>query len=278
MQTEGATLSSGARVDVLAVMKRDAADASRYRCSPNGSVANSVADTSRFGRESDQARATIEAMAANVRALLASAPAHMCPRNAAEREAYKALRADLIAFGTTPPATDAPERTKTDPLEGGMDLETVRAVFDEVESWLPYDGDDNRIRERFAQARASVVIEKGATPPAGGKAVGYKIRDVVERAIGQPFGENTHVSLGDIAAIINAYNSAPPAGGGDADEPADPWRPINELPDSDDLYWFMRGDTIDGPRAPQRGGFDADEWEYFAPCEAPSRLASSGGA
>lgn len=182
------------------------------------------------------------------------------------------------ALGTAPPATDAPERTKTDPLEGGMDLETVRAVFDEVESWLPYDGDDNRIRERFAQARASVVIEKGATPPAGGKAVGYKIRDVVERAIGQPFGENTHVSLGDIAAIINAYNSAPPAGGGDADEPADPWRPINELPDSDDLYWFMRGDTIDGPRAPQRGGFDADEWEYFAPCEAPSRLASSGGA
>jgi hypothetical protein len=33
----------------------------------------------------------------------------------------------------------------------------VLAVLDEAASWLPYDGEDNRIRERFAEARAAVA-------------------------------------------------------------------------------------------------------------------------
>lgn len=52
------------------------------------------------------------------------------------------------------------------------------------------------------------------------------------------------------------------------------WKPINELPASDDLFWFARGDTVDGPRPPQHGGFDADEWDWFAPAEAPPFTAA----
>jgi hypothetical protein len=52
------------------------------------------------------------------------------------------------------------------------------------------------------------------------------------------------------------------------DKPALPWRPINECPDSDDLYWFLRRDVIDGPRTPESD--DIDYWDWFAPCEAPS--------
>src|SRR5699024_7011426 len=45
------------------------------------------------------------------------------------------------------------------------------------------------------------------------------------------------------------------------------WKPINVLPASDDLFWFARGDTVDGPRPPQYGGYDAEEWDWFAPAE-----------
>ena len=56
--------------------------------------------------------------------------------------------------------------------------------------------------------------------------------------------------------------------------PSDPWRPINELEPSDDLFWFARWDgrsawVVDEPRKPQHGGYDADEWDWFAPAEAP---------
>lgn len=48
------------------------------------------------------------------------------------------------------------------------------------------------------------------------------------------------------------------------------WIPIGGLDtETDDLFWFRRGDTFDGPRSPQAGGYDADEWDYFAPCEPP---------
>src|SRR5690625_3024579 len=47
------------------------------------------------------------------------------------------------------------------------------------------------------------------------------------------------------------------------------WKPINVLPASDDLFCFARGDTVDGPRPPQYGGYDAEEWDWFAPAEAP---------
>lgn len=54
-------------------------------------------------------------------------------------------------------------------------------------------------------------------------------------------------------------------------EPDEPWRSIHELDsETDDLFWFMRGDVIDGPRPPQVGGFDADEWDWFARAEPPS--------
>jgi len=66
------------------------------------------------------------------------------------------------------------------------------------------------------------------------------------------------------------------AGVDHAAAPADPWKPIAELPNSDDLFWFMRWDdaahtsyTVDGPRPPLAGGFDADEWAYFARAESP---------
>lgn len=45
------------------------------------------------------ARAAFVAMTAGVVALIESAPAHMCPRNAQERDAYKALRAVVAGMG-----------------------------------------------------------------------------------------------------------------------------------------------------------------------------------
>jgi hypothetical protein len=72
-----------------------------------------------------------------------------------------------------------------------------------------------------------------------------------------------------LAAVIAL--SATPADA-TAKEPPLPWRPINECPDSDDWFWFMRGDTVDGPRLPAYD--DADYWDWFAPCEAPPTRAA----
>lgn len=78
--------------------------------------------------------------------------------------------------------------------------------------------------------------------------------------------------LADAAiAVITADDLASPAPVGEAvaNEPCAPWQEIALLPESDDLFWFLRGDTVDGPRTPQFGGYDHDEWDYFAPAEAP---------
>lgn len=45
------------------------------------------------------------------------------------------------------------------------------------------------------------------------------------------------------------------------------WKHIDTLPDSDDLVWLLRGDSIEGPRAPHAD--DADYWDYWMPCEPP---------
>lgn len=70
------------------------------------------------------------------------------------------------------------------------------------------------------------------------------------------------------SAALEAAPPAQPAAQGEA-WLASPWLPIDQLPESDDLFWFLRGDTVDGPRPPQFGGYDADEWDYFAPCVEP---------
>lgn len=77
--------------------------------------------------------------------------------------------------------------------------------------------------------------------------------------------------LADVLTLLDALDphcTDSPKGGSEAR--VSPWRPIVELPISDDLFWFARGDTVDGPRAPQAGGYDADEWDWFAPAEAPA--------
>ena len=93
---------------------------------------------------------------------------------------------------------------------------------------------------------------------------------------------NGHVTLytAPPAPVADAVRDA------DSPESGSPWRPINELDMSDDLYWFARSDsiagtTIDGPRPPQGGGYDADEWHWFCPAEAPpfrAALAAQPGA
>jgi hypothetical protein len=61
--------------------------------------------------------------------------------------------------------------------------------------------------------------------------------------------------------------------------PCPPWRSIDELEPSDDLCWFIgqwdgKSWTVDGPRTPQSGGYDADEWDYFCYADAPPTIAA----
>jgi hypothetical protein len=61
-----------------------------------------------------------------------------------------------------------------------------------------------------------------------------------------------------------------------APQPAEPvtgwaWRDINECPETDDLFWFRKGEVIDGPRC--RKYDDSDYWTHFATCEAPAIAA-----
>lgn len=61
--------------------------------------------------------------------------------------------------------------------------------------------------------------------------------------------------------------------------PCLPWRSIDELEPSDDLCWFIgqwdgKSWTVDGPRTPQAGGCDADEWDYFCYADAPPTVAA----
>ncbi len=46
------------------------------------------------------------------------------------------------------------------------------------------------------------------------------------------------------------------------------WQPIHTIPDCDDLLWLCRGDTFEGPRAPQLD--DADYWDWWCYAKPPS--------
>lgn len=93
------------------------------------------------------------------------------------------------------------------------------------------------------------------------------------------------VIASNAAAAVAVASIAPAEAKGDAQSP---WQSIDDLPRSDDLFWFMRWDahggySTDGPRAPQFGdGEDAEDgWMWFAPCEAPSHSTpqpADGGA
>ena len=50
------------------------------------------------------------------------------------------------------------------------------------------------------------------------------------------------------------------------------WRDISELKRSDDLFWFRRGEYLDGPRSPYMAE-DPDYYTHFAPCNPPSMSA-----
>jgi hypothetical protein len=54
----------------------------------------------------------------------------------------------------------------------------------------------------------------------------------------------------------------------------DAWRPIAEIPNTDDLFWFRRGNNIDGP-AHYDSAHDPDSYDYFAPCEPPTVALAS---
>jgi hypothetical protein len=75
--------------------------------------------------------------------------------------------------------------------------------------------------------------------------------------------------------MTTEQDPTPAASGLDA--PDLPWLDISELEQSDDLFWFLRRDLsdwiVDGPRTPQAEGYDADEWDWFAPCESPPTQA-----
>ncbi len=52
------------------------------------------------------------------------------------------------------------------------------------------------------------------------------------------------------------------------------WRPINQLPQNDGLYWFLRPFRneviVEGPRQARSSGCDAEDgWQWFAPCVCP---------
>lgn len=66
---------------------------------------------------------------------------------------------------------------------------------------------------------------------------------------------------------VDAFLATPAAQRPGVVDEASPWRPIHECPDSDDLFWFCRGDAVDGPRPPWF--CDADYWDYFATAQAP---------
>lgn len=64
---------------------------------------------------------------------------------------------------------------------------------------------------------------------------------------------------------LMAYNKngwpARPAPEAPALDPGTEWQPIVTRPDSNDLMWFCRGDTFDGPREPEYD--DVDRWDYW---------------
>lgn len=53
---------------------------------------------------------------------------------------------------------------------------------------------------------------------------------------------------------------------------AQEWQPIHTRPECDDLMWFCRGDTVDGPRIMKLD--DADYWDWWCYCESPPLPAS----
>lgn len=48
------------------------------------------------------------------------------------------------------------------------------------------------------------------------------------------------------------------------------WQSIHTRPDTNDLMWFTRGDTVDGPRQPSPD--DADCWDFWCYAKAPMPL------
>lgn len=51
------------------------------------------------------------------------------------------------------------------------------------------------------------------------------------------------------------------------------WQSIHTAPDSDDLLWFCRGDTFEGPR--KHWFDDADYWDWWCYTKPPSLPTSS---
>lgn len=52
-----------------------------------------------------------------------------------------------------------------------------------------------------------------------------------------------------------------------AKEPGVKWRDIMQMRLSDDLMWFAKGDSIEGPRRPEHD--DYDRWQWFCLAEPP---------
>ncbi len=137
-----------------------------------------------------------------------------------------------------------------------VDVETLRALSDRWANDRSYTGSPvDDIRALIEQPTKSTPAAPGIdnTTPVDRGALQMAI-NVLRRA-----GKDE---------VADALIDASPKGGSAAR--VSPWRPIFELPISDDLFWFACGDTVDGPRAPQAGGYDADEWDWFAPAEAPA--------
>lgn len=121
------------------------------------------------------------------------------------------------------------------------------------------DADPDGIRERVASAITGALMfgAQGVSPPPEGHWRTPLWSMAPEERAAQP-------GAGD--AVRDA----------DSPEPGAPWRPINECPWSDDLFWFARGDNVDGPRTPEKD--DADYWDYFAECTYPSPLPDEEAA
>ncbi len=165
----------------------------------------------------------------------------------------------------------SPVRDQGDSLQESR-MTTTTDDWQAVSDAMAYAPDDVRDAARLAYYRLRTT-----TPEPDAAVLWADPRDIADVIAQASWVAGAHTEVRQSKAgrftlplYATPQSAAPPAPvpAGEVDEPALPWREISQIPDCDDLFWFMRGDTIDGPRVTVSD--DCDYWDWFAPCEAPS--------